>query len=101
MKQIYLDNQPTTPIDPKVFSANYKTLISLKSDAKLALIALNKKVKKNDFKGKEIVKIAKIRKFSEFEELVKYLKPKRRSEVLDCDMNVGVMRDAAFYKKPQ
>ena len=34
-------------------------------------------------------------------ELVKYLKPKRRSEVLDCDMNVGVMRDAAFYKKPQ
>ena len=33
-----------------------------------------------------------------YEELVKHLLPKRKSTVLDSDMNIGVMRDAT---KPQ
>ena len=36
-----------------------------------------------------------------YEELVEHLLPKRKSSVLDSDMNISVMRDAAFYKKPQ
>ena len=80
-------------IDQKVFSANYKTLISLKSDAKLALVALNKKIKKNDFKGKEIVKFAKIRKFSEFEELVKINHGLIKPERIVHDLNVTLPED--------
>ena len=36
-----------------------------------------------------------------YEALVEHLLPKRKSSVLDSDMNISVMRDAAFYKKPQ
>ena len=37
-----------------------------------------------------------------YDELVTYLNPpKKESSTLDCDMNIEVMRDANFYKKPQ
>ena len=80
-------------IDQKVFSANYKTHISLKSDAKLALITLNKKIKKNNFKGKEIVKFAKNKKFSEFKELVKINHGLIKPERIVHDLNVTLPED--------
>jgi|TARA_B100001964_G_scaffold81430_1_gene91884 acetolactate synthase-1/2/3 large subunit len=68
-------------IDPKVMSANYKTDITLICDAKLALIALNKKIKKNNFKGKTIVETTKKKKFLNFNKLSKIndglIKPER------------------------
>ena len=68
-------------IDQKVIEANYKTHISLVADAKLTLIELNKKTKKNDFKGNIIVAGVKRNKFSEFNKLLKdnkgLIKPER------------------------
>ena len=68
-------------IDPKVIEANYKTHISLVADAKLTVIELNKKIKKNDFKGSHIVSNVKKKKFSEFIKLCKdnkgLIKPER------------------------
>ena len=68
-------------IDPKVIEANYKTHISLVADAKLTVIELNKKIKKNDFKGSHIVRNVKKKKFSEFIKLCKdnkgLIKPER------------------------
>jgi len=74
-KKIHID------IDPKVIGANYKTHIALIADAKLSLIALNEKIKKNDFNGKETVQAAKQKKFLEFNKLSKInnglIKPER------------------------
>jgi len=68
-------------IDQKAIEANYKTHISLVADAKLTLIELNKKTKKNDFKGNIIVAGVKRNKFSEFNKLLKdnkgLIKPER------------------------
>jgi acetolactate synthase-1/2/3 large subunit len=74
-------------IDPKVIGANYKTYISLIADAKLTLIELNKKIKKLNFNGKEIVKEVKKKKFIEFNKLCNEEKGLIKPERIVKEMN--------------
>ena len=56
-------------VDPSVIDANYKSYISLIAEIKSTLIEANKLVKAKDFKGDEIVKEVKKKKFSKFNQL--------------------------------
>ena len=56
-------------VDPSVINANYKSYISLIAEIKSTLIEANKLVKAKDFKGDEIVKEVKKKKFNKFNQL--------------------------------
>tara|TARA_B100000131_G_C18107857_1_gene608547 strand:- start:3 stop:1697 length:1695 start_codon:yes stop_codon:yes gene_type:complete len=72
-------------IDPNVINSNYKTYISLVAEAKQTLKVLNKIVVKKDFKGNEIVKKIKKKKFREFNEL--------------CSINSGLIKPERIVKE--
>ena len=82
-------------IDPQVIGANYKTYISLVADAKKSLIELNKKIKKNNFNGDQIIKVTKKKKFSEFNKLCKEEKGLIKPERIVKEIN-NVMPDNAY-----
>ena len=88
-KIIHIDN------DPKVIKANYKTHISLVADAKLTLLALNKKIKRYNFGGDAIVKETKKKKFFEFRSLCKITKGLIKPERIVNDIN-EIMPDNSY-----
>ena len=87
-------------IDPKVIGANYRTHISLIADAKLTLIELNKKIKKNDFNGKKIIKEAKNKKFNEFNKLSSIDKGLIKPERIVKELNDALPEDAYIVLDP-
>ena len=87
-------------IDPKVIGANYKTHISLIADAKLTLIELNKKIKKNDFQGKKIIKEVKNKKFNEFNKLSSIDKGLIKPERIVKELNDALPEDAYIVLDP-
>ena len=87
-------------IDPKVIGANYRTHISLIADAKLTLIELNKKIKKNDFNGKKIIKEAKNKKFNEFNKLSSIDKGLIKPERIVKELNDVLPEDAYIVLDP-
>ena len=86
--------------DPKVMGANYKTHISLVADAKLTLIELNKKIKKNNFQGKKIVKEAKKKKFYEFIKLSNADKGLIKPERIVKELNNALPEDTYIVLDP-
>ena len=86
--------------DPKVMGANYKTYISLVADAKLTLIELNKKIKKNNFQGKKIVKEAKKKKFYEFIKLSNADKGLIKPERIVKELNNALPEDTYIVLDP-
>ena len=86
--------------DPKVMGANYKTHISLVADAKLTLIELNKKIKKNNFQGKKIVKEAKKKKFYEFIKLSNADKGLIKPERIVKELNKALPEDTYIVLDP-
>ena len=87
-------------IDPKVLGANYKTYISLVADAKNSLNELNKKVKKNNFYGDEIVKKTKRKKFAEFNRLCKEEKGLIKPERIVKEINDAAPKNAYIVVDP-
>jgi len=87
-------------IDPKVIGANYKTHIALIADAKLSLIALNKKIKKNDFNGKETVQAVKQKKFLEFNKLSKINNGLIKPERIVHDLNNSLPENSYIVVDP-
>ena len=86
--------------DPKVMGVNYKTYISLVADAKLALIELNKKIKKKNFQGKKIVKEAKKKKFYEFNKLSNVDKGLIKPERIVKELNKALPEDTYIVLDP-
>ena len=86
--------------DPKVMGVNYKTYISLVADAKLALIELNKKIKKKNFQGKKIVKEAKKKKFYEFNKLSNVDKGLIKPERIVKELNKTLPEDTYIVLDP-
>ena len=86
--------------DPKVMGANYKTHISLVADAKLTLIELKKKNKKNNFQGKKIVKEAKKKKFYEFIKLSNADKGLIKPERIVKELNNALPEDTYIVLDP-
>ena len=87
-------------VDPKVMGVNYKTYISLVADAKLALIELNKKIKKKNFQGKKIVKEAKKKKFYEFNKLSNVDKGLIKPERIVKELNNALPEDTYIVLDP-
>jgi len=87
-------------IDPKVIGANYKTHIALIADAKLSLIALNEKIKKNDFNGKETVQAVKQKKFLEFNKLSKINNGLIKPERIVHDLNNSLPENSYIVVDP-
>jgi len=87
-------------VDPKVMGVNYKTHISLVADAKLTLIELNKKIKKNNFQGKKIVKEAKKKKFYEFNKLSNADKGLIKPERIVKELNNALPEDTYIVLDP-
>ena len=68
-------------IDPSVINANYKSHISMVAEIKSTLVEANKLLKSKNFKGDQIVKEVKKKKFKKFYELAtdndNLIKPER------------------------
>ena len=68
-------------IDPSVINANYKSYISMVAEIKSTLVEANKLLKSKNFKGDQIVKEVKKKKFKKFYELAtdndNLIKPER------------------------
>ena len=86
-KIIHIDN------DPEVISANYKTELSIVSDAKLFLDDFNDLNLSKQFNGKEDIRIAKEKKWSDFNAIAKQNNTPIKPERIVSDLNQVLPED--------
>ena len=87
-------------VDPSVIDANYKSYISLIAEIKSTLIEVNKLVKAKDFKGDEIVKEVKKKKFSKFNQLANSNDTPIKPERIVKELNDQLPKDTYVVVDP-
>ena len=87
-------------VDPSVIDANYKSYISLIAEIKSTLIEANKLVKAKDFKGDEIVKEVKKKKFSKFNQLANSNDTPIKPERIVKELNDQLPKDTYVVVDP-
>jgi len=87
-------------VDPSVINANYKSYISLIAEIKSTLIEANKLVKAKDFKGDEIVKEVKKKKFSKFNQLANSNDTPIKPERIVKELNDQLPKDTYVVVDP-
>jgi len=87
-------------VDPSVINANYKSYISLISEVKSTLIEANKLVKAKDFKGDEIVKEVKKKKFNKFNQLANSNDTPIKPERIIKELNDQLPKDTYVVVDP-
>jgi acetolactate synthase-1/2/3 large subunit len=87
-------------IDPSVIDANYKSYISLIAEIKSTLIEANKLVKAKNFKGDEIVKEVKKKKFSKFNQLANSNDTPIKPERIVKELNDQLPKDTYVVVDP-
>ncbi len=87
-------------IDPLVIDANYKSQISLIAEVKSTLIEANKLVKAKDFKGDEIVKEVKKKKFNKFNQLANSNDTPIKPERIIKELNDQLPKDTYVVVDP-
>ena len=87
-------------VDPAVIDANYKSYISLIAEIKSTLIEANKLVKAKDFKGDEIVKEVKKKKFSKFNQLANSNDTPIKPERIVKELNDQLPKDTYVVVDP-
>ena len=87
-------------VDPSVINANYKSYISLIAEVKSTLIEANKLVKAKDFKGDEIVKEVKKKKFSKFNQLANSNDTPIKPERIVKELNDQLPKDTYVVVDP-
>jgi len=87
-------------VDPSVINANYKSYISLIAEVKSTLIEANKLVKAKDFKGDEIVKEVKKKKFNKFNQLANSNDTPIKPERIIKELNDQLPKDTYVVVDP-
>jgi len=87
-------------VDPSVIDANYKSHISLIAEVKSTLIEANKLVKAKDFKGDEIVKEVKKKKFNKFNHLANSNDTPIKPERIVKELNDQLPKDTYVVVDP-
>ena len=87
-------------VDPSVINANYKSYISLIAEVKSTLIEANKLVKAKDFKGDEIVKKVKKKKFNKFNQLANSNDTPIKPERIIKELNDQLPKDTYVVVDP-
>ena len=87
-------------VDPSVIDANYKSYISLIAEIKSTLIEVNKLVKAKDFKGDEIVKEVKKKKFIKFNQLANSNDTPIKPERIIKELNDQLPKDTYVVVDP-
>ena len=87
-------------VDPSVINANYKAYISLIAEVKSTLIEANKLVKAKDFKGDEIVKEVKKKKFNKFNQLANSNDTPIKPERIIKELNDQLPKDTYVVVDP-
>jgi acetolactate synthase-1/2/3 large subunit len=87
-------------VDPSVIDANYKSYISLIAEVKSTLIEANKLVKAKDFKGDEIVKEVKKKKFNKFNQLANSNDTPIKPERIIKELNDQLPKDTYVVVDP-
>ena len=87
-------------VDPSVIDANYKSYISLIAEIKSTLIEANKLVKAKDFKGDEIVKEVKKKKFNKFNQLANSNDTPIKPERIVKELNDQLPKDTYVVVDP-
>ena len=87
-------------VDPSVIDANYKSYISLIAEIKSTLIEANKLVKAKDFKGDEIVKEVKKKKFIKFNQLANSNDTPIKPERIVKELNDQLPKDTYVVVDP-
>jgi acetolactate synthase-1/2/3 large subunit len=87
-------------VDPSVINANYKSYISLIAEIKSTLIEANKLVKIKDFKGDEIVKEVKKKKFIKFNQLANSNDTPIKPERIVKELNDQLPKDTYVVVDP-
>jgi len=87
-------------VDPSVIDANYKSYISLIAEIKSTLIEVNKLVKAKDFKGDEIVKEVKKKKFNKFNQLANSNDTPIKPERIIKELNDQLPKDTYVVVDP-
>ena len=87
-------------VDPSVIDANYKSYISLIAEIKSTLIEVNKLVKAKDFKGDEIVKEVKKKKFIKFNQLANSNDTPIKPERIVKELNDQLPKDTYVVVDP-
>ena len=87
-------------VDPSVINANYKSYISLIAEVKSTLIEANKLVKAKDFKGDEIVKEVKKKKFNKFNQLANSNDTPIKPERIIKELNDQLPKDTYIVVDP-
>ena len=87
-------------VDPSVINANYKSYISLIAEVKSTLIEANKLAKAKDFKGDEIVKEVKKKKFNKFNQLANSNDTPIKPERIIKELNDQLPKDTYVVVDP-